>query len=514
MIFLEMGVTYKFLPKIEKFILKKKKDQPRLSCRKLSHLVRAKFGISLGKSRISWFLKKEGISSPVGRKRKRPYTKRILPYKGLGNFFLKCADLSLKGISSLIDPIRERFPKFSPLSIQARNETLLYLRLLEVKSSEEMKKISRIPESISKILEKNYKSSTLISYLNKLEGVKVLNLEFFNRFVSSLEEGLYLEFLLSGGDVFYLDAQIHSVWSKPNVPFDLSLGINKIKEYLNESFLKDNQPLILQGVSGFDTPTKEFFFFLRAMEKDVKIKKISLYSEATKLLNFEPIEVKKRYFTIGLWPWQYRNFRTIRQLPKVRDILTPFGERFQVTEIEIELREPKLNQRVRLRGGILRSEEKIRIIILTNLLDSALEEIVLDYVERWPNLEEGLEDFSKKIEFFTHKEAKRISLPKSEFSPVLKLGEIFGFWLENLNHYCQKHFFPLDYREFSLSELRERFYNLEGRIERRKGFIFVRLTPPKDYPYLSDLAYACRRVNELDITTPKGERIYFELQLP
>lgn len=378
---------------------------------------------------------------------------------------------------------------------------------------EEIKRVEKIPELVSKLSGKNYRLSTLIFYLKRLQKTKGLNLEFFNRFVSSLEEGLYLEFLLSDGGVFYLDAQMHSVWSKPNIPFDLSLGINKIKEYIDKSFLKDNQPLILQGTGGFDIPTKEFFSFLRAMEKDVRIKKISLCSEAMRLLDFEPIEVKKRYFIIGLWPWQYRSFRIIRQLPKVRDILTVFGERFQVTEIEIELREPKLNQRVRLRGGILRSEERVRIIILTNLLDSALEEIVLNYLERWPNLEEGFEDFSKKIEFFTHKEAKRVSLPKSEFSPVLKLGEIFGFWLENLNHYCQKHFFPLDYREFSLSELRERFYNLEGRLERRKGFIFVRLTPPKDYPYLSDLIYSCRRVNEFDIRTPKGERIYFVPQL-
>jgi len=508
-----MGVTYKFLPKIEKFILKKKKDQPRLSCRKLSRLVKAKFGISLGKSRINWFLKKEGVSSPVGRKRKRPYAKRILPYKHLGNFFLKCADLSSKGIPSLVDPIKKKFPKFSPFSIQTRNETLLYLKLLEIKELEEVKRAEKILEIVSKISGKNYRLSTLISYLNKLQETKGLNLEFFNRFVSSLEEGLYLEFLLSSGEVFYLDAQMHSVWSESNIPFDLSLGINKIKEYIDKSFLKDNQPLILQGAGGFDTPTKEFFSFLRVMEKDVKIKKISLYSEAMRLLDFEPIESKKRYFIIGLWPWQHRSFRTIRQLPKVRDILTPFGEKFQVTEIEVELREPKLNQRVRLRGGILRSEERTRIIILTNLLDSALEEIALNYLERWPNLEEGFEDFSKKIELFTYRGSQRGKTPELKFSSTLELEEIFGFWLENLSCYCQKHFFPLDYRNLNFLELRERFYNLEGRLERRTGFIFIRLTPPKGYPYLLDLIYSCRRVNEFDIRTPKGERIYFEPQL-
>ena len=63
-----MKTIYKFKTEIVKFLINSKLRNPDISCRKLALEASQKFNIKLSKSAINKILKKEKLSSPVGRR--------------------------------------------------------------------------------------------------------------------------------------------------------------------------------------------------------------------------------------------------------------------------------------------------------------------------------------------------------------------------------------------------------------------------------------------------------------
>lgn len=62
-----MGVTYKLKDEIVEFILRQKRENSQISCRKLVIAIHAAFGLNVSKSSINAVIKEANLSSPVGR---------------------------------------------------------------------------------------------------------------------------------------------------------------------------------------------------------------------------------------------------------------------------------------------------------------------------------------------------------------------------------------------------------------------------------------------------------------
>lgn len=62
-----MGVTYKLKDEIVEFIIRQKRENPQISCRKLVIAVHAEYGLNVSKSSINAVIKEANLSSPVGR---------------------------------------------------------------------------------------------------------------------------------------------------------------------------------------------------------------------------------------------------------------------------------------------------------------------------------------------------------------------------------------------------------------------------------------------------------------
>ena len=188
---------------------------------------------------------------------------------------------------------------------------------------------------------------------------------------ASKTEILAIKFILEDNSIFFLDAGCHSVWPTQHIPETFSVGLAKLKNYLLDSVLAAKQPLILQAASGFEAPSPAFLNFLAGFQAEdpaKTIKRMELYARNKELLEaLEPIEKKKRLFILGLWPWQYKNreagyFSTLSSMAYKRanlEVLTI------ITNME---KDP---------------EDSDRPIKL--------------YLERWPNLELGYQDFLDKI---------------------------------------------------------------------------------------------------------------------
>jgi hypothetical protein len=558
-----MGIVHKLTPEITNFILEKKKINPKLSCRGLVALIESQFQAKVSKSSVNAVIKSAGLSMPVGRRRtKRKYTRRIqmppltpptpsepiptpeptpplpaevlLPesvpvldltalkheeivqtegiIEGLGAIFLKAADY-LVGGSQLISGLLKTRLKIPEATLLTQTEALIYGPLFGLQPDQELS-----PDcGLWQLLNYRLKEKDIFSYLDALQGIRTLPLEIFRIIKNAFQEARGIKVSLFDGTVFYLDGQLHTVWSAPQVPADFSISLYNIKSYINKYFQK-KMPFILFNAPGYETPTKEFFDFIFSLQHAEKgTLNLSMYGH--KFEDLQAIHLEKpehNNFIFGLWPWQFLNYRQIKAKGEFKPYtFAALKENFYLAEIEVTLSQPTINKAVILRGLALKRNlnEKVRLLILSNLNaeEISAEDLANAYLGHWPNLEEGFQDYSRKIELFTYTASSQRFFSTENLvleSESSEMKMIFSHYLKALDLFVKWHFLPEGYEEEDFASIRERFYNLSGRIERQQDRVYLTLQPPVGYAFLKELAYACRRVNEREVMFSEGRRLW------
>jgi hypothetical protein len=416
--------------------------------------------------------------------------------QNLGTIFLKAADYLLGGTHYFIQEIKRHFSQ-ERADILAKTEALIYTPLLS--SSEE----------------------GLSSYLNELQQVSTLVPDFFNIISDIFLDISGIKVILSNGSAFYSDGQLYTVWSSPYMPSDFSSTIYNIKGYINRCF-KEDEPFVLFMAPGYDMPTKEFFDFMTSLEGIEKsITSLTLYGD--KLREIEVIEVaqnRRRYFIFGLWPWQFIDFRKVKKIGEFRPFrFEALKLDFYLADAELELSQPNVNKVVTLRGAALKGSlnEKIRLLVLSNLTaeKATAEQIANLYLRHWPNLEEAFRDYSRKIELFTYTANSRRflsteSLAFAKGSPQ-SIKAVFEYYLKALDYYVRWHFLPTGYENKDFSTVNEQFYSLKASLNKQRELILVTPQLPSGYPFLKDLEYALRRLNEREILFTGAKRLFLNV---
>jgi hypothetical protein len=324
---------------------------------------------------------------------------------------------------------------------------------------------------------------------------------------------LFLKIVFADGRAFYIDAQLRTVWSVPYIPYDFSSPIYKIKDYIKRYF-SQNTPLILFTSPGYDKPPSEFCEFLKYLHtqdlvsitlcsyKDEQIEYIPI-SKMSNLEGDNPVNnkhnIQRREVIFGLWPWQFESHREIKINSEFKFYyFAPLKQSFYIAEAEIALSAPKSDWTINLQSCVIRREGYVKpsIFICSTLAPNILkpEELASIYLNQWPNLEEGFEDYSHKIELFTYTATSReVSSAKC---PVLAKQD----YKKALDLYVRTHFLPPPYQEMDFSLTRERFYNLKARLIKKKDYYLLSFLHLPNYSYLKDLLYLCRRLNERNLT--------------
>ena len=544
---------YKIKPEIRDFIVQEAAERPELGCRKLANLIQEKFGLEVSKSSISAILKEGGLSKPVGRRRSgregeaaatggeskksSPYqgearrgliveekpllakiereislAPRIIendklslvvqdenrqvqvipgeeknppsPASGLGCWFLKAGELCLCGLQAFSALLSSSL-KEDAGELLAKNEALLYLPILGKKSSPYQ------VEALASIIGRKYSNKDVQAHLESLKQVGSANLGIFAQESLGQKEVLGLKFILEDGASFFIDGSTRSIWSKNHIPLEFSHVLSKVRDYLTNTIIQDNSPLIGQASPGFVNPTTTFLNFIAAFsgqKSDQAIKRIELYDNEDKLIeSLEPIPLKRHYFILGVWPWQYPD-RSIFEKEGLRLI------------------------------GYSKDTKEI-LVILTNLSKNEWDDqrVISLYLERWPNLAAGYQDFLDKIGHYFEIKKTCLLPEKSQIVMLqggdLDINQILSFWRMKLNSFCQRHFFPLKYADADFSLLQERFYSLPGVVKAAEKAMEIIFSLPQGFLYPDDLVYACQRVNEADIRLWDGRRIVFAVAL-
>ncbi|TRZ95606.1 hypothetical protein D4R78_03000 [bacterium] len=515
-----MGVVYKLKSEVKEYITQLKKNTPQLSCRKAIAIVSKKFNILISKSSVNAIFKNTGLSMPVGRRRK--VKKGVVSAKGLGALFLKAADYILGGSMQISETIR-RLTNRQEKDLINKIEGLIYLPIFK---SINQGGSNYIPESALKVLTGKYISvSELESFLEELNAVPDLARQTLTFILNTItSEVRNLKFTASNESNFFIDGQFYTIWSTPYSPYDFSAPVASVKSRINKSF-KQNAPLVLFSAPGYGIPTRELFYFMMGMNNDGSlIPKLSLLSNEGKELETIPLEnTAQRFFLIGVWPWQFTDYRKIKNISEFRKFQCAFLENYiYLADIELELWQPDLNKELSLKGCVLKVKpgDKVNLIILTNLPQGKdiAEKISELYLSNWPVPEDAFDDFSRKIELFTYAAGSRKYFSPGRDLPFEAKGnfdikEVFNYYLRVLDLFARHHLFPFGYEEKDFVSMCDNFYSLEAIIRKQKGYSRAIFHLPAGYQYLKALRYSCNRANEKEVFLDNGLRLLLDIQV-
>lgn len=431
-----------------------------------------------------------------------------------GAILLKAADYLIGGSFYFADAIRE-YIRLPQAELLAKTEAAIYMPMCETLKIDES---SACPWPF---LYKVFNKEELFAYLFDLKNHHELNQTVKQLASHIFQEVRCVKINYTDGSSLYLDGQLHTVWSTPHIPYSFVTPIQNLKNYINTCFFS-SQPFVIFTAPGYDEPPKELFNFMLSFgSREKRASRMDIFGSKLEELGAVPLEEgKATHFVFGLWPWQFGHYRNIIKLKEFK----PFHEEmskqdFYLAEIELELTQPELEQKIQLRGCALKKgpDDKIRFVILSNIWTKQTpQELAGLYLQRWPNLEESFQDYSRKIELFTYTASpsadifstENLSFENEQESAISML---FGNYLKILDTFVRTYFLPFGYESKDFLATNERFYSLKATVQRQKEAVVVTFHPPAGYKYLADLTYACRRVNEREVVFPRGYRLWLQV---
>ncbi|MBU1726883.1 MAG: hypothetical protein KJ880_04575 [Candidatus Omnitrophica bacterium] len=432
-----------------------------------------------------------------------------------GAILLKAADCLLGGSNQIVRIIKSHL-SLKEDGLKPKIDSCIYVQIKELEKGEYGS------QALVPFIGKHLSAQDLSTYHNDIQGFRDLSPDFVSSISSALQEVSGIKISIPTGESFYLDGQFSTVWSSQHIPYDFSATLDTARSYINKSFYED-APLILFTAPGTDSPTPEFFNLLTSLNSQVeKNIKITLLNNKLQEIQTDHCHLSgRRQFVFALWPWQYINYRRVKKIGEFKPFyFEETKKNLFIADSEIELSQDTAGQELTLRGCAIKTSlnEKIRVLILGNLAPetSSIEELANLYLRRWPNLDEGFQYFSRKLELFTYtagsghffsSETEKFELEKS----AQDLDSLFRKYLEILDLYIRWHILPAEYEHKDFNLAKERFYNLKISYKEEKTFISIIFHPAQDYSFRKDLDYACRRLNERQIIFPVGKKLWFSI---
>ncbi len=367
---------------------------------------------------------------------------------------------------------------------------------------------------------KEYSQETLDNYYLQIGQINEISVDIIKIISNAFIEARGLKVNFADGKILYLDSQLHSTWSTPYIPYDFSSTIAEIENGLQQCCF-ESYPNVLFCAPGYNEPTEDFLDLLfHTGISTIGPENVSLYNNELKEISNLVLPRANNYcLLIGLWPWQFANYRKVKKIGEF--ILTPIPEierELYLAEIEIEFFQKSQNRSITLKGCAVKNtlQEKICVVILYSERDALTSaQIAGFYFSRWPNLEEAFRDFSKKIELFTYLgdsqpplNTQGAMIQKLESSRDLK--DITLNYLKMLDNYLRRYFLPTGYFQKDTAFTNENFYKLPVQFTETPEKITAKIQIPQGYAYLKDLEYLLYRLSERRLNLNNGKLLWFK----
>ncbi|MCX5681443.1 MAG: hypothetical protein NT079_04095 [Candidatus Omnitrophica bacterium] len=559
-----MGVIYKLKQEVINYILKLKRADQGLGCRKIAELASTHFQTTISKSSVNAVLKDSSLSSSVGRranKQKRKSEKFKIPehrkeqifvnaplsilgeprtsapslsiaqppnVESLGTLFLKAAEWQMKRQGVL----RFFCEKFGPILCEEKilklAEAFLFLPLFGEHDSERFADFNKeglwAISNIDSAPTMGQKQESYDALLNLEKRAQEVTLEYGQIF----SEASFFQFTLEDGTEFCIDGQMNSSWGKDNVQSDFSVSLDKSIDLLSKNFVINTTSMILREATTEEPLPSSFFNMISSFENmpGKRIRRVDMMTSQKEVVSsFDKIVEKKRYYISGLYGSRGLLSKFVpnkKQEPKqICSALTQ--EVYYCWKATTAFRLPDGRQ-ISADMALIsqKKDESPLFAILTNIPADVrpIENVVGAFLEKWPHPLNGHKYLSERQKRRLHACCDIVGFP-DEKSGAVREGELFkekdflsefaNAVLGGLHDYSARHFFhPHDCR-ISFSDAQERFYSLRGTIKKEQGLLKVALSVPLDYVYRNELNFLIQRVDESEIVDPKGYRLAIEI---
>lgn len=490
--------------------------------------VAEKFGISISKATISKRAKRLNLDIKRGRKKMRAEKKKhpahSLFFDCAGSVFLKGADLEsglLSSVNQIFKP-RKATPQAQKVLKLAQkiNALLIYAPIFGLESARQIAGYHR--RGLKCVSGENVMPSSkdIEQYLQYLKAKKLLpsiNKEVTKYCAQVLAIGIDFK-----GQMAYLDPQNRTVWANTKIPARFSATLNTAIRYINETFWRSSikNPLILQTAPGYTFLPPEMFSLMRCLDRS-KIEPIGriaiLDEEGKEHASWSNIKMpKKGYFIFPLTPWQYERMGH----PKITHEyklyhIGPRKEPIEVADAQIALTDTQLSETINLRAALVKRKDE-NICLVTNILyhdERYIRKIADAFFYRWPG--EKTRTFYDIMEE-AHEEMEKRGNKKLDLTTLLAKNvqaqqpQAFQSYLEYLNWYAKRRYFPSEFEGKSLAYMSETIYRQGGYLRTKKDAWEIFLSPFDDEGVQKACKFACDYFNKcgLMLHTGKYIRIY------
>ncbi len=565
-----MGVIYKFKQEVVDFVMAQKQAHPGLSCRQLAGIVSKEFQLQVSKSSVNTILKQAQLSSPVGRRPHKGRAKSVKPpvkpfavaapkeappikkielvsagkpskppvgrgaspsieakifdlshqpapppssqlYDGLGNIFLKAIEWSLSSKPVLGEILKDHAKAFPAEDVDAASEILLYLRSFGMAGIEDLPKYKGSGLWKLNQLSSNFDHKIVVDFYHHLSNMEEAGFKLANEIDQLFTEIAHFTFTCEDGLELSMDAQCETIFVR-NVHSDKLSLYNKLLSNLTSQIINPQKPTVIQKAPGQAAIAKEFYDFLTVYENTPgkRIKSVSLFdAQGAELSRFSAVPAQKRFFIVGIWPWQKEYDLLVSHISGHRGTV-PHPLTNQTISFK-EISTPALVELTRqLCGGIqghaiyINNEDRPQNIILTNIASGSLSPaaIVSAYFLRWPNMEEA-----------GQKPVDRNAAGNIPDAPAFGFWESIDVFLKKLRYQAGKQFFGPITDESALTDLLTVGCNLPGYWQETQWGSIVNLIPPGDLTLdkVKILQAAASRLNQTDIVDPAGKRVFVKI---
>lgn len=479
--------------------------------------------------------------------------------EGMGCIFLKAAQWQLSRTSVLGGLFRKHISELLPLSFDAVCDVLPCLDLLGVSEPIQVGRLAN--HALWPLNGFEQPSSDLeISRANNIIGAISPSVRFFWEYEKEKRqvfmEASRFEFHLENGSRIITDACLTGLGEEkfppknfplPDENFSEEAGFSACAEQamtmLSHCVISNNRPAIFLSSAG-----QKVLDMLAAFEgmEGKQFKKVVVFDSAGEpIAGFSLFPRKKRFFMLGVWPWQdeflllsktitsllSKNTRMVEPFyDEVTDKIfyvaagpasaEAFGEAGPAPIFQKELRTKKAS----LRSIAVRTspEGAPIMVILTNCEDKAPADILQAFLRRWPNLDTGpaggvlrAAGASEEIGNEHVRSLPTASIgkgpPDVPWPARPDASRVFQDWGDALNRYCQKHFGGEELSNFNIIQLVSMLYSLPGYYVIQEQALLISLCPPAGYSYFNELQRVVQRVNEAGVTDLPGRPLVINI---
>lgn len=466
--------------------------------------------------------------------------------EGMGCVFLKAAQWQLSRTPVLGALLRKHIPEVLPAQFDAFCDMAPCLNLLGVCEFSQMERLTNHALWHLNGFEQPLTGLEISGWGNRIQAVAP-SVRFFMEYEKEKRqvfmEAKYFEFYLENGARVMTDACLAGLGEEnfpTPLPFPEEEGFLTCAEramtMLSRCVISNNQPAVFLSSDGrISGAVWDMVAAFEGMEGRQFQKVVVFGGAGEQIAEFSWFPRKKRFFMLGVWPWQ-EEFLTLSKNTKM---VEPFYDEVTDKVFYIAAGPAAIFEKeLKLKGAPLRSVTVLSspegdpvMVILTNCADKAPADIMQAFLGRWPNLDAGPAGRALHAAGISGAGKARARMPvgsqgfpqedvSGAAGPALGSAErrvgqspslVFQDWGGALNQYCQKHFFGGEFSGLDITQLISTLYSLDGYCAAHERALLVSLSPPPAYSSFNTLRQIIQRVNEAGITDPMGRFLFINI---